>query len=92
MSLISFSEHQAVVFPAGKWLADPHGQQRFVVPQLFSFVGDDPELKDVLCIKGGNTQHPCEMCLVPNDNLHNLPAVFPQRNQCDQVGLAACLP
>lgn len=70
-------------------MSDPFGQTQFVVPQLFSYVGDEPELKDVLCIKGGNTAYPCELCCVHSSQLSHLKASkqhrFPPREQADQV-------
>lgn len=48
----------------GVLVYDPEGVRRCVVPRLLSYMCDDPEGKDVSCIKGGNTECPCEMCMV----------------------------
>jgi len=45
-------------------LYDPSGIMRNVRMCLFSYVVDDPEGKDVSCIKGGSSFHPCEVCMV----------------------------
>ena len=70
---------------AGLDLCDPFGKQRFVIPHLFSYVGDEPELKDIFCIKGHGSKHPCELCMVDSHRLNDVEAAFPVRLQCDQV-------
>ena len=37
---------------------------------------DEPESKDITCIKGGNTKHPCELCMIEHQQLHVLPVVL----------------
>jgi hypothetical protein len=48
----------------GVVLKDPWGVTRHVFPFLLSYVADEPETKLVACVKGGNSAHPCEQCLV----------------------------
>ena len=43
----------------GMNMYDPSGRYQLVYPRLLSYVVDDPEGKDVMCIKGGNSKHPC---------------------------------
>lgn len=86
VTVISWHAHahnSACLMDAGKTLCDPFGQQRFVIPHLFSFVGDEPELKDVFCIKGAGSKHPCELCMVDSASLNDV--AFPPRMQRDQV-------
>lgn len=56
-----------------------------MVPHFFSFVGDEPELKDVFCIKGHGSKHPCEHCLVDSARLNDMERACPPRMQKDQV-------
>ncbi len=66
-------------------LKDPEGKEHLVFPRLFSYVVDDPESKDVTCIKGGNSAYPCELCWVPNDQLSNVTLKFADRTEKQQV-------
>lgn len=43
---------------------DPWGQDILAIPRLFSYVVDNPEGKDLSCIKGGSSKLPCEQCKV----------------------------
>ena len=72
---------------AGVQLADPWGRQRLVFPQLFSYVTDDPEAKDLSCIRGGSTECCCEFCRVPRLSLHDLEGVWPARTEAFCKGL-----
>lgn len=47
-----------------------------VYPRLFSYVVDDPESKDITCIKGGSSQYPCELCMVEHSRLADLEAAL----------------
>lgn len=70
----------------GLSLVDPQGQQQLVFPRLFSYVMDDPESKDVNAIKGGNTLHPCEHCMVTSQQLGDITGPrFPHRTEKHQV-------
>lgn len=65
----------------GVLLTDPWGRQRQVFPQLFSYVTDDPEAKDLSCIRGGTAGHSCEFCLVPRLSLHDLSREWEPRTE-----------
>lgn len=69
---------------AGLSLKDPSGVMQHVYPRLLNYCFDDPESKMVMCIKGGNTQYPCELCKVPHDKLHLIGAVFEPRTEAHQ--------
>jgi hypothetical protein len=58
-------------------LAD--GNEVTAYPHLFSYVVDDPEGKDVTCIKGGQSNHPCELCWVSQDQLSNVTIACAER-------------
>lgn len=61
---------------SGVALTDSLQRQHNVFPRLFSYVVDDPESKDITCIKGGSTKFPCELCMVDHDSLHDIPAAL----------------
>ncbi len=63
---------------------DPDGLPRLVYPHLLSYVMDDPEGKDVLCMKGAPSVHPCEACWVPLEQLHQLDDNYDRRTQTEQ--------
>ncbi len=63
-------------------LPDPWGVMQRVVPLLHSYVGDDPECKDVNCTKSG--KFPCERCLVPMRERWDVMGVFPARLEVNQ--------
>lgn len=65
----------------GLQLKDPWGQERTVVPQLLSYVMDDPESKDVFCI----TRNACEACRVGVDNFMEITKVYSVRDEKKQV-------
>lgn len=66
-------------------MQDPAGTTRSVFPRLFSYVVDDPESKDLLCIKGGNSAYSCELCWVPKDRLWDVTVMYDMRTEKDQV-------
>jgi hypothetical protein len=70
-------------------MQDPSGRVQLVHPCLFSYVVDDPEGKDVTCIKGSNSNHPCELCWVNRGELDDMRCTisFPLRTECQQVRL-----
>jgi hypothetical protein len=69
---------------SGVELLDPWGDMRLVFPALHSYVADDPECKDLCCIKRG--MHPCERCLVHKSALNAHPSVkYPVRDEQQQV-------
>ena len=41
-------------------------------PRLASYVTDDPESKDIFCIRPAPAQHPCEMCWVQFNSLRDI--------------------
>ncbi|GAX78381.1 hypothetical protein CEUSTIGMA_g5823.t1 [Chlamydomonas eustigma] len=66
---------------SGVNLVDPWGNNQFVVPMLFSYVGDEPEIKDLSCVKGPPSAFPCEFCMVFLEQLSNLSIAWPQRTE-----------
>ena len=66
---------------------DPTGKVQLVFPRLFTYVVDDPESKDLTCIRGGNSAYPCEICWVPKSDLSNLSMYHAQRTEAQQVTL-----
>jgi hypothetical protein len=63
-------------------LVDPDGIRQHVHPRLLSYVADDPELKDVYCIKNGKL--PCEMCYVPKTELSDIKKWWPFKSEIQQ--------
>ena len=55
-------------------------------PVFLSYVLDDPESKAASCIKGGNTEYPCELCNVPKAELSSIKPTghWPMRFEKDQ--------
>jgi hypothetical protein len=68
----------------GIQLLDPSGNSQFVFPRLFSFVGDEPEIKDLSCVKGVPSREPCEACRCPVHSLSDITKVWPLRTEKEQ--------
>lgn len=47
---------------------------QLVFPRIFSYVVDEPEGKDISCLRGWPSFHPCERCWVHRDQLHDVGA------------------
>jgi hypothetical protein len=47
----------------------PQGIEYLVFPRVMSYVGDDPEIRDLLCIKSHQGKLPCESCTASQDQL-----------------------
>ncbi len=65
-------------------LFDPSGKYQLVYPRLLNYVLDDPEGKDILCIKGGQAKHPCEVCWVPHEELLDVTCMYDARTEDQQ--------
>jgi hypothetical protein len=57
-----------------------------VFPRLLSYVADLPEQADLTCIKGGNTEFPCDCCWCDHDHLGRL-MTYRLRTEADQSRL-----
>ncbi len=77
MSIQRMTEHVALLPRVQVTLSN--GMCVTAYPHLFSYVVDDPEGKDLTCIKGGNTKHSCELCWVDHNNLANMGVAFAER-------------
>jgi hypothetical protein len=75
------------MIPAGVTIPDPWGKDRLVFPQLFSYVVDDPEGKDVSCIKGVPSAEPCEFCRARFGQLLQIRDRWPSRSEAHQKQL-----
>jgi hypothetical protein len=51
-----------------EWKA-PDGKQYLFFPRILSYVADDPEIRDMLCILAHNSRFPCEICFVTTEDL-----------------------
>ena len=71
----------------GTRMGDPWGRLQNVHPRLLSYVADDPESKDVLCIKGGNSEFICEACWVPRSDLIRIDSQWSSRSEGEQRNL-----
>lgn len=50
------------------WLA-PDGQKYRFFTRILSYIADDPEIRDILCINAHNSEYPCERCEVAAGDL-----------------------
>jgi hypothetical protein len=71
----------------GANMYDPWGRYQLVFPRLLSYVVDDPEGKDVACIKGGRTNHSCERCWVHSEKLVHIDKQYAPRTERKQTEL-----
>lgn len=51
-----------------QWKA-PDGKKFWFFPRVISYVADDPEIRDILCIKSHQGSLPCERCTVTKEQL-----------------------
>ena len=50
------------------WAVQNQDKYRFF-PRVISYIADDPEIRDILCIAGHGSAVPCERCMVGNEEL-----------------------
>ena len=66
----------------GLLITDFDGQERVVVPLLFSYVADHVEATHVTCTKHGHqTARPCSVCLCPRERLNDMSYVPEWRSE-----------
>jgi len=63
-----------------------HGRTLVAFPRVLLYLGDQPEEKAVLCLKGGTCKFPCSCCLVAAE-VAGSPAALEAADRCAVEGL-----
>lgn len=53
---------------SGEYWKDSYGDEYLIFPRILSYVADDPEMRDLLCILGHMAKFACERCLALRDS------------------------